>query len=145
MPETHNGVTLNAMTYNGVTVNEWKHNGVEVYSAGVIVKYVVVASRDSGRHKCDIKRYDNATGKLISQTTINYLNTSYSDGIMQYNFGNRVSGRWTIKPLVPGTVTVSGVYNKGSDYAGGSADEIVPYLANQNCTITFITSEKIKV
>lgn len=141
---THNGVTLNSMTYNGVTVSEWIHDGAEVYSAGVIVKYVVVVSRDNGRHKCDIKRYDNATGELISSNVINYLNTSYSDGIMQYNFGNRVSGRWTIKPLVNGTMSVSGSYNRGSDY-GGTSDEIVPYVASTNCTLTFITSEKVKL
>lgn len=146
----HNGIELQVMTYNGQEVNSWIHNGVEVYSGKVQLKYVMYFYKVSANnYNVNVKKYSMKDDTLIDErTVIGNAATgnieSYNDGIIRLHMTiSNPAVRWWFTPLVEGESTADTVVNRGSDY-GGTAEQIVPYLENSNCTVTFITTDKYK-
>ena len=148
MSVTHNGVAVKSMTYNGVTVNSWVHNGVEVYSAASQLKYVVTfkANDNSGAWPGNIKIYSVKNGSLLKNVDFSVTTaTPYNDGKISIVWGSLAQYRWTFTAIVAGTISSTGSYNMGNEYSGGTNKQVVPYVQNAQCVVTFTTTGNYKV
>lgn len=120
----------------------------EIYSGKVQLKYVITFTVDTtGTMPTNIKKYSVKDGSLLLNMTGGIYSgvNGYNDGLIRLNWGNLKQYRWTFTPLVSGSTSVSGLYNRGHDY-GGNTNQIVPYTAGGNdvCVITFVTTDKHK-
>lgn len=88
---------------------------------------------------CDLTVY-NSDSSIAHQETLQTSASNYEDKNISIIYNTFSNGRWVFTYKVDGTVEVTGAKNNGTDY-GGTANQILPYLSNEACTITFVLAE----
>lgn len=127
----------------GHDISRIRYKGKDIFTKKTQMKYIIrfIYNDTSGSMPINIQKYSVKDNKLLVNMTGGCYDSTngYNDGLIRLNWGNLRQYRWTFTPLVNGTTTVNGAYNYGYDY-GGSANQIVPYTADKDCVITFVTT-----